>query len=121
MSGKRVLIVEDEMLISMSLEDALIDYGFSVAGIAYDLDSAFSRLASSPFDVALLDINLGRDQVWPFARELCSRGIAFAFLSSDCVRDDFPLELSHAPRMCKPFDEAEVFSVLKSLTVAKCA
>lgn len=121
MAEKGILIVEDEMLISMSLEDALQDWGFNVVGTAESLQSAFDRLSSTSFGAAILDINLGRDLVWPFAMALRARGIAFAFISSDCDRDDFPVELANAPRMCKPFDDANLLAVVRSLMIARCA
>lgn len=121
MAGKGILIVEDEMLIALSLEDVLSDAGYEVSGIANTLDRAFEKLASCSFGAAILDINLGPQLVWPFASSLKARGIAFAFLSSDCERDDFPQELSLAPKMCKPFDEIELLSVVRSLVLARCA
>ena len=109
------------MLISMSLEDVLQDWGYEVAGVAPSLDAAFLKLSSASFSAAILDINLGRDLVWPFARALGKRGIAFAFLSSDCERDDFPSDLIGYPKMCKPFDDAELHSVVRSLALPRCA
>ncbi len=121
MSGRGILIVEDEVLISMSLEDALHDWGYDVVGIAPTLDAAFGKLSSTSFCAAILDINLGRDLVWPFARALMGRGIGFTFLSSDCERDDFPSDLAGAHRMCKPFEERHLQAVMRSLVLPRCA
>jgi len=121
MTGRGILIVEDEVLISMCLEDVLHDWGYDVVGISPTLDDAFEKLSSTSFSAAVLDINLGRDLVWPFARALMGRGIGFAFLSSDCERDDFPADLAGAHRMCKPFEEERLQAVISSLVLPRCA
>jgi len=121
MTGKGILIVEDELLISMSLEDVLSDAGYAVVGTACSVATAFDRLSTVSFGAALLDINLGRELVWPFAMALRSHRVAFAFLSSDCDREDFPREISDAPRMAKPFAEDELLAVVRSLLLARCA
>ncbi len=53
---KRVLIVEDEILVALDLEDALSEAGYSIAGIAADRQEALALAAKA--DVALVDLNL---------------------------------------------------------------
>ena len=54
--SKRVLIVEDEILVALDLEDALVDAGYEVAGIAADRKEALAMAHDA--DVALVDLNL---------------------------------------------------------------
>ena len=53
---KRVLIVEDEILVALDLEDALVEAGYEIAGIAADRVEAMALAADA--DVALVDLNL---------------------------------------------------------------
>jgi CheY-like chemotaxis protein len=79
--GKRVLVVEDEMLVAMSLEDALIDLGLEVVGIAMHLKEALLLASRERLDVAVLDINLNGERSYPVAKTLQARGIPFIFAS----------------------------------------
>lgn len=56
----RVMIVEDELLISMYLEDILEDGGHTVVGIARDITEALALVLKSEVDVALMDVALAR-------------------------------------------------------------
>lgn len=55
---KRILIVEDELMIAGNLERILIKHGFLVPAIAIDYDQALSRLREQKYDLVLLDVNL---------------------------------------------------------------
>jgi DNA-binding response OmpR family regulator len=61
--GARVLVVEDEAMLSLNLETMLLELGCVVAGTADKLDDALHIARSSEFDVALLDVNLGGKRV----------------------------------------------------------
>lgn len=81
LAGLRVLLVEDESLISMLAEDILEEAGCEVMS-AMRLDEALQLAASERFDVAVLDINLGGGQTsYPIARLLTERSMPFAFAS----------------------------------------
>src|ERR1700757_478560 len=77
----RILVVEDEMLVSMLLVDALGDHGYQVVGPASRVDTAVVLAATESFDAALLDLNIGGKPVYPVAEILAGRGIPFAFVS----------------------------------------
>ena len=55
-ASKRVLIVEDELMIRMLLEGMLTDLGHSVAAEAGGLDEAISLAKQAEFDLAVLDV-----------------------------------------------------------------
>lgn len=57
----RVLIVEDESLVSLFLQGVLQDLGHSVAGVAPSLRTALAIAAGSPSDLAIVDIGLAGD------------------------------------------------------------
>lgn len=79
LSGMRVLVVEDEPLIALALEDVLEDLGCEVVGPAHTLDEAAGLGRAAPLDGAILDVNLGRDKVFPVADILSKRSIPFVF------------------------------------------
>jgi DNA-binding NarL/FixJ family response regulator len=81
LNGRRVLIVEDEMLVSMLVEDILLDFGCTVVGTAARLADAMELARTSEIDVALLDINLGGNRSFPVAEILAERGVPFVFAS----------------------------------------
>jgi CheY-like chemotaxis protein len=65
----RVLIVEDEALVVMLLEDMLIDAGYVVSGTATAISQALEMVANAAadFDVAILDVNLRGQPIFPGA------------------------------------------------------
>ena len=71
----RVLVVEDESLIAMLVEDGLETLGYEVVGPVGTVDAALRIVEQTPFDLALLDINLGGKQSFPIAEALEARGI----------------------------------------------
>jgi len=78
--GRRVLVVEDEMMIAMLVEDMLAELGCVAVGPAHALDVALNLARTEQgLDAALLDVNLGGEAVWPVADALAARGVRFAF------------------------------------------
>lgn len=82
-TAKRVLIVEDEVLIAMDLEDMLNDLGHEVVGQATRIDKAMELASESDIDFAVLDINLAGKKSFPVADILSERGIPFAFATGN--------------------------------------
>lgn len=96
LSGRRVLIVEDQFLIAEEMRRAIESLGGTVVGPAPGLAAARRLLESGMPDMALLDINLGEAQVWPIAQELRDRGVPLIFASGYEAGDldpHFALEL----------------------------
>jgi CheY-like chemotaxis protein len=81
LSGRRILVVEDEMLVSMLVTDLLEDFGCTVVGPVARLPAALEAAAADGFDAALLDVNLAGVRVFPVADVLAERGIPFVFVS----------------------------------------
>src|SRR5689334_12522959 len=79
LQGKRVLIIEDDPLLLMSLEDMLAELGCTVAGSAMALTPALALARELSIDLAVLDVNLAGELVTPAAEVLASRGIPFVF------------------------------------------
>jgi CheY-like chemotaxis protein len=101
-TGKRVLVVEDEMMIRMLLEGMLEDLGHTVAAEAGDLDQAVALAKQAEFDVALLDVNLNGRPITPVVEVLVGRGVPFVFASGYGQRG-VPEAYRNSPTLQKPF------------------
>lgn len=111
LTGRRILIVEDEMLVSMVIEEALKDLGCDVVGPVATRDKALVLAKAEALDGALLDVNLGGEPVYPVADALSSRGIPFAFVTGYGqigIADRY----AKMPTLVKPFQLATVERVL---------
>lgn len=100
-----VLLVEDNMIIAIDAEDMLQQLGATSVTIASTVREALAMVASRPFDMALLDINLGTETSIPVAMALREKGIPFAFTSG--YRDDnaLPAALRSSMVLGKPYDK----------------
>ncbi|MEO7813877.1 MAG: response regulator [Sphingomicrobium sp.] len=96
------MIVEDEPLISMMLEDFLLSLGHQVSAICESVGEALEACDSSDFDIAILDVNLKGESVWPVATRLRERGIPFVLASGGHV-DPPPSEFATVPMIDKPY------------------
>ncbi len=106
-----VLIVEDEPLISMMLEDVLDALGHKVVGICETVGEALVRIEEGGFDLAILDVNLKGESVWPVAAALRDRGIPFVLASGGHVEPP-PAEFADIPMIEKPYTIDRVSPVL---------
>jgi DNA-binding NtrC family response regulator len=97
LQGARVLVVEDEAMLSLSLEDMLRDLGCVVAGTAAKLDDALEMARTQDFDVALLDVNLGGKRVDPVAEAIKERGMPVIYVTGygKTAASGFVLEKPH--------------------------
>lgn len=98
----RILIVEDEVLISMVLEDVLDMLGHQVVGTPSTYVEADAAIAAGGFDVAILDVHLGHDPVFPLADKLRHAGTAIIFATGS-HRDSLPPRFAGAPVLEKPY------------------
>lgn len=112
--GMRVLVVEDEMMVSMLIEDMLGDLGCEVIGPASRIEDAMSLLETTAIDCAVLDVNLGGQPIFPLADLLRERGAPFAFATG--YGDAGLREADRGtPVLQKPFREVDLARVLGDL------
>ena len=100
-----MLVLEDNFLIALDAEDMLKTLGVGHVEIAINLGQATALIAEQQFDFALLDVDLGRETSFDFARKLVTLGIPFGFVSGYEENADFPAPLRAYPRLPKPFNE----------------
>jgi len=101
-ASKRVLVVEDELMIRMLLEDMLGELGYTIAAQAARIDEALDAAKNAAFDVAILDVNLNGETIVPVAEALDARGMPFVFATgyADAV---LPEVFRNRPILKKPF------------------
>ena len=106
-AGVRVLVVEDEGAIAMLIEEMLEDLGCEIVASVARLAAAQDRARTAQIDLAILDVNLAGERVFPVAQILRSRGIAFLF-STGYGASGVPAEFADYPVLHKPFSEGEL-------------
>src|SRR6266571_1838098 len=100
--AKRILVVEDELMIRMLLEDMLGELGYTVAAEAARIDEALEAARTAEFDVAILDVNLNGQTIAPVAEALAARGTPFVFATGYGERG-LPEAYRDRPTLKKPF------------------
>jgi CheY-like chemotaxis protein len=110
----RILVVDDEPLVSMLVEDWLRELGCEVVGPARSVQQGLDFVGTAPLDGAILDVNLGGQNSYSVANALRIKGVPFAFTTGDGSIDAAsgfadPILLS------KPFDFQGVKTVLGKL------
>ena len=102
LQGKKILVVEDFVIIALDIEQMLEDLGCEVVGPASHLDEAMELASKANIDGALLDVNLDGQDIDPVARVLDRRQIPFIFVTGyDTlhISDEF----QSRPVIIKPF------------------
>lgn len=110
----RVLVVEDEPLIGMSIEDVLEEMGWEVVGPAAGLSQAVALAKAATFDCAILDVNVRGGHIYPLAEMLLDRGIPLLF-ASGYANWTAPDRLVGQARLSKPFTSAQLEHELRVL------
>jgi two-component sensor histidine kinase/DNA-binding response OmpR family regulator len=80
-SGQRILVVEDEALVSMMLESELEALGLSIVASCGSVSEAMKAINDASPDVAILDVNLGGELVYPVADRLLELKVPFVFVT----------------------------------------
>ena len=117
LAGRRILVVEDEMLVLMETQDMLADLGCDAVVAAATNEQAIALIEAQHFDAALLDLNLNGVRSYPVADVLAARGIPFAFATSyggQGLRDGD----RKRPLLVKPFESDRLEKLLAGLLSA---
>jgi CheY-like chemotaxis protein len=118
LAGHRVFLAEDEMLVSMLVEDVISGLGCEIVGPAANREKALQIAAAENLDAALLDVNLGGEPVYPVADLLKERGVPFAFITGYGNGGIAP-RYADVPTLSKPFPLATVERTIGDLIQQK--
>eukprot|EP01037_Dinobryon_pediforme_P024493 gene24493-26310_t len=113
LQGRRILVVEDEPFIALTLEDMLTELGCLIAGLASQVPEALEMIEREPIDAAVLDVNLGNQKIDPVADVLARMRLPFVF-TTGYGRAGVPP--GHTGRGCveKPFRLDDLARVLSA-------
>jgi PAS domain S-box-containing protein len=113
-NDKRVLLVEDEPLVSMMLADMLSAFGHKVDGPYSRFSDAVTAAKSNNLQAGILDVNLGGEKTYAVADILTDRKIPFAFVTG-YGPDTIVSAFAHAPVLQKPIEAAKLHALLQQI------
>lgn len=109
----RVLLVEDDGLVAMLVEDMLDELGFAFAGNPGSVAEGLTAVGQGGFDVAVLDLNLNGERVYPVADALMAAGVPFVFATGYGAAE-VPEAYRRWPVAAKPFRLDDLETALKT-------
>ena len=116
LAGKRLLVVEDDYIIALSVAEVLKDHGAVVIGPAGRLDDALALLSQDQLvDAGVLDIRIMGEQAYPIADRLVARNVPFVFFSS-CAPQSLAPNYRHHTLVEKPAGEVSIITALVAKT-----
>lgn len=114
LAGARVLIVEDELVVSWATQDMLEALGCIAIGPAASVSQALATIAAQAIDVAVLDLNLSGELSYPVADALALRGVPYFFLTgydAKSIREGYGAEIA----LQKPLRRHDLVRALANL------
>jgi DNA-binding response OmpR family regulator len=112
--GLNVMVVEDEAIVSFMIEDMLLDHGCAAVWHASNVSAALAILDAHQPHLAVLDVNLGGELVFPVAKRLEEAGIPFVF-ATGYGRNGILRDWAHHPIIHKPYDGNTLARALSAL------
>ncbi len=113
----RVLIIEDEVLVGIVLEDMLDMLGHSVAANCATIGEASVAIDAGGFDLAIVDVHIAGDPVFPLADRLNAMDIPLIFATGSST-DSLPERFHAATVLEKPYAFNAVEAALKQFAPA---
>ena len=114
LTGRRILVLEEDEPVAVLLAAILKDLGCEVVGPASRIDEALALAISERIDAAILDVAIGGEVSFAVADELISRGIPYAFASGNktpaSIRRYAPVSI-----ITKPYSADHIRNVLSEL------
>ncbi len=112
-----VLLVEDELLISMMLEDELVELGHRVAGVATTVEGGLALLRTVSPDFALVDFHLADGDCRDLIADLKLRRIPFVLVTGARI-DRSDTRFGGIDVLAKPVDMDQLTAVLERFTIS---
>jgi DNA-binding LytR/AlgR family response regulator len=116
---KRILVVEDEFILASDLAHFLESRGAKIVGPASSVESALPLVEGQQLDGAVLDVNLGKERVYPVADALTARGVPIVFATG---YDELLMQREYiaVPRCLKPINKDALVKAL-ARAMSTCA
>ena len=120
MSERRALVAEDSLLILLALEMLLELHHVAIVSQASTVTEAMTLAQAGGFDIAILDINLHGEMVFPVADLLLQRGVPVIFTTGYAPGETLPPRFAGSPCVQKPYDP-DALMVLVEQAFARAA
>lgn len=109
---EHVLLVEDNMIIALDTEDALLDAGVKSVSVQSSVSGALLAIEERPPEFAIVDFNLGTESSARVAQELAQRGVRFVMATGYSEIGEDLDGLGAAGLMRKPYGRDEITQAL---------
>jgi CheY-like chemotaxis protein len=119
LSGRRVLIAEDEAFVAMALQEKFAAAGAEIVGPAATLAEASAAADTDVLDAAVLDIDLAGLDVFPAADKLRSRGVPFVFQTGHGQRQELKLDYPEVLVFKKPVRASDLIAAVSELVAGR--
>jgi len=105
LAGLRILLVEDDLLVSMMIEETLLELHCVLVAAVRTVDTALDAIRGheTGIDGVLLDLHLGGRSSAPVVDALLRCSLPFVVTSGSAVGADTPSSVVSAPWLMKPF------------------
>lgn len=114
--GRRVLVAEDNVILSMHVADVLERAGATVAGPYPFVREALDALGDGAVDAAVLDHELMDGTSDALAERLDAVGVPYAYFTSHAARD---LPVRGAPMVPKPGEARVLIDAIQGLLTGR--
>jgi DNA-binding NtrC family response regulator len=114
LTGRRILVVEDEALIALDLQELLDQCGAKVIGPAVSVSQALEAINENHIDCALLDVKLGDETAEVVAAALEQRAIPTVFVTA-CGDGNLPPGFKTHPVVEKPYAEDQLLNLISRI------
>lgn len=120
LAGRRILLVEDEVILAIDISMELEDAGAEVVQVHTLRDAIAASMADASYCSAVLDVNLKGQEVFPAAKMLQERAIPLVFHSGHGKADEILKEYPEALFLQKPSAVGQIATtVAKAISAAR--
>jgi len=117
LTDKRILIVEDEIIVALNLADKITADGAKAVGPVPTVNAALDVIANTELDGVILDVKLRGEMAFPVADVLADRHIPFVFMTA-LDADDIPSRHANVRRVQKPVSTEVICRALEATIFA---
>ncbi len=120
--NKRIYIVEDEIIVSMEIQDRLLRLGYLISGTSVSGEDALEEIPASNSDLVLMDIRLsgtlGGIETVELLKEFIEIPVVFITAYSDKTTIDKMIAVDPAGYILKPISDLELLAAIESALIA---
>jgi DNA-binding NtrC family response regulator len=113
--GARILVVEDDFIISMELESILAEAGAEVLGPCRTAAQASALIEANNISAAVLDFRLGLENSLPVAQKLTRHRVPFVFFTGQVNTARIRAECPDAKIIPKPFQRCTIVAAVADM------